>query len=166
MTVAKAMTAGYFPMGAMMTRKEIVDQMPGFMHVHTYNGHPIGAAAALATISAYERDNLVARSKEMGKYALDALKRLEKHPVVGEVRGLGMWMAVDFTADKKTKAAFTDDTVKAIARRARDKGLLVSAIGTAIEIAPPLVAKREELDRCAEILEQAINEVARERNLV
>jgi putrescine aminotransferase len=165
MTVAKAMTSGYFPMGAVVTRKDIAD-MPSFRHVHTYSGHAAGAAAALANIGIYERDGLIARSKELGKYLLEALKPLEKHPIVGEVRGLGMWVAVDFTADKRTKAVFTDDTVRAIARRVRDKGVLVGTMGTAVEMAPPLTAKTEELDRLVRAMGEAIDEIARERNLV
>jgi len=165
MTVAKAMTAGYFPMGAAITTDEIAKTLPAFMHVQTYNGHPAGAAAALANIGLYERDGLIQRGKELGKYALDQLKSLEEHPIIGEVRGLGMWMAVDFTADKQTRAAFTDDTVRAIAERARVLGLLVGAIGTAIEIAPSLNCKKEELDEMVRVLGQAIREVAKERNL-
>jgi adenosylmethionine-8-amino-7-oxononanoate aminotransferase len=82
------------------------------------------------------------------------------------VRGLGMWLAIDFTADKKTKAPFTDDTVKVIARRVRDLGILVGPIGTAIEVAPPLTSTRAELDRLATVLDRAIGEIERERNLV
>jgi putrescine---pyruvate transaminase len=165
MTVAKAMTSGYFPMGAMVTRPDIAQTLPQFLHVQTYNGHPAGAAAALANIGIYERDNLIARGKELGAYLLDAMKPLEKHPIVGQVRGLGMWLAVDFTSDKQTKAPFTDDTVKAIARRVRDLGVLVGAIGTAIEVAPPLTSTRQELDRLATVLDRAIGEIERERSL-
>jgi putrescine aminotransferase len=165
MTVAKAIAAGYFPLGAAITREEIAAELPTFLHAHTFSGHAAGAAAALATIAIYERDNLVARAKEMGTYLLDALKPLEQHPIVGQVRGLGMWLAIDFTADKRTKAPFTDDTVKAVELRTRELGVLVSANGTAIEMAPPLVARREELDRLATTLEQAIHDVARARGL-
>jgi putrescine aminotransferase len=165
MTMGKAITSGYFPMAGAMTRRDIIDAMPGFMHVHTYNGHPAGAAAAIANIGIYERDNLVARGKELGKYFLDALKPLEKLPIVGEVRGLGMWVAVDFTADKKTKAIFEDDTVNAIVQRARQKGILVGRMGTAIEIAPALTTRKEELDKAAQVLEESIREVSKERNL-
>jgi putrescine aminotransferase len=91
---------------------------------------------------------------------------LEKHPIVGQVRGLGMWLAVDFTADKKTRAAFTDDTVAAIARRMRELGVLVNAIGTAFELAPPLITPRPVLDRAVQAAAQAIDDVARARNLI
>ena len=90
---------------------------------------------------------------------------LEKHPIVGQVRGLGMWVAVDLTADKKTKAPCTDETVNAVVRRMRELGVLVCSIGTAFEAAPPLITERKELDRTVEVAAQAINDVARARNL-
>ena len=157
--------AGYVPLGVMMTRKEIWDALPSFSHVHTYNGHPAASAAALAAISIYERDDLIARAKEMGAYLLESLRRLEELPIVGQVRGLGMWVALDFTADKATKAVFADDTVRAIALRARELGVIVGPNGTAIEMAPPLNISRGDLDTAVSILERAIREIGKERGL-
>ena len=166
MTSAKALTAGYIPMGAVITKPEIADALPIFRHVHTFSGHLAAVAAARTTIAILERENLIARAKENGAYFLDALKtELEKHPIVGQVRGLGMWVAVDLTADKKTKAPFTDETVDAVVRRMRELGVLVCSIGTAFELAPPLITERKELDRTVEVAAQAINDVARARNL-
>ena len=166
MTSAKALTAGYIPMGAVIIKPEIADALPIFRHVHTFSGHLAAVAAANATIAVYERENLIARAKENGAYFLDALKtELEKHPIVGQVRGLGMWLAVDLTADKKTKAPSTDETVNAVVRRMRELGVLVSPIGTAFELAPPLITERKDLDRTVEVAAQAINDMARARNL-
>jgi putrescine---pyruvate transaminase len=166
MTMAKSMTAGYIPLGGVMARKDIWEELPGFPHVHTYNGHPAATAASLAAINIYERENLIDRAKEMGAYLLESLKRLETLPIVGQVRGLGMWVAVDFTSDKTTKAAFTDDTVRAIALRARELGLIVGPNGTAIEMAPALNIARSQLDDAVSILERAIHDVAGQRNLL
>jgi adenosylmethionine-8-amino-7-oxononanoate aminotransferase len=167
MTMAKAMTAGYAPMGAVMTTPDVAGALRIFLHLHTFSGHLGAVAAANASIAIYEREKLVARAKGNGAYFLDALKmELEKHPIVGEVRGLGMWLAVDFTSDKTTRAAFTDDTVPAIVKRMRELGVLVNAIGTAFELAPPLITPRDVLDRTVRIAAQAIDEVARARNLV
>jgi adenosylmethionine-8-amino-7-oxononanoate aminotransferase len=161
MTMAKAMTAGYFPMGAAMTRREIIETIPNFRHVHTFSGHGGGAAAALATIGIYERDGVIDKARDNGRYFLDRLKELlADSPIVGDVRGLGMWLAVDFTRDKKTKAPFTDDTVKKVVRRMKDLGVISSAIGTALEMAPPLIATRSQLDRAAEMTAEAIRDVA------
>ena len=165
MTMAKSITAGYIPLGGVMTRKDVWEAMPSFPHVHTYDGHPAATAAALSAISIYERENLVQRSKETGAYLLDSLRRLEALPIVGQVRGLGMWVAVDFTADKATKALFTDDTVRAIAIRARELGVIVGPNGSAIEMAPALNISHADLDTAVETLERAIREVAKERDL-
>jgi adenosylmethionine-8-amino-7-oxononanoate aminotransferase len=161
MTMAKAMTAGYFPMGAAITRREIIESIPNFRHVHTFSGHGGGAAAALATIGIYERDGVIDMARDNGGYFLNRLKEvLADSPIVGDVRGLGMWLAVDFTRDRKTKAPFTDDTVKKVVRRMKDLGVISSAIGTALEMAPPLIAGRSQLDRAAEVTAEAVRDVA------
>jgi putrescine---pyruvate transaminase len=166
MTSAKALTAGYIPMGAVIAKAEIVDSIPQFRHIHTFSGHATAAAAANAVIAIKERDNLIAQSRDNGAYFLDAFKQtLEPLAIVGEVRGKGMWLAVDLTSDKATRAPFADDTVQAIVRRAYKDGVIVSAIGTAFEIAPPLIATRADLDRTVEVLRQAVCDIATERGL-
>ena len=79
--------------------------------------------------------------------------------------GKGFWQAIDFTSDRKSRAAFTDDTVAEIVRRVRGSGVIVGAIGTAIEIAPPYISSQEELDRCTDAVFRAIVDVSRERDL-
>ena len=166
MTVAKAMTAGYFPMGAALVRKEIVEVMPIFRHVHTFSGHGGGAAAALANIALCEREGIIAKARDNGRYFLDQLKQLlATSPIVGDVRGLGMWLAIDFTANKATKAPFADDTVKAVVQQMKELGVLSSAIGTALEMAPPLITSRAQLDRAAAVTAQAVREVTHTRRL-
>jgi len=166
LTMAKALTAGYIPMGGVIAKSEVVDAIPTFRHIHTFSGHPIAATAGNMVIAIKERDNLIQQSRDNGAYFLDSLKQaLEPHPIVGEVRGKGMWLAVDFTRNKETKEPFEDDTLQAIVRRAYGNGLIVSAIGTAIEIAPPLITSRSELDQATEILRQAVCDIAAERGL-
>jgi adenosylmethionine-8-amino-7-oxononanoate aminotransferase len=166
MTMAKAMTAGYMPMGAVITRPEIADTLPIFRHVHTFSGHAGASAAALTVIGIKERDGLIAQSRDNGAYVLDALKQaLEPLPIVGQARGAGMWLAVDFTKDKSTKEPFTDDTVPAIVRRMYKYGVIASAIGTSFEIAPPLITTRSELDELVRVAGVAIREIIAERQL-
>ena len=161
MTAAKAMTAGYFPMGAAFARKDIVDIMPIFRHVHTFSGHGGGAAAALANIAICEREGLIAKARDNGRYFLEQLRdRLKGSPIVGEVRGIGMWLAIDFTQDKSTRAPFPVGMSRRIVRRMRDKGVLSSAIGYNLEMAPPLNATRAQLDRAAAATGEAVAEIA------
>ena len=167
MTMAKALTAGYVPMGAVIAKPELIDALPVFRHVHTFSGHAGAAAAANATIAIKERDGLIQQGKELGAYLLDGLQEyLDPHPIVGQVRGIGMWLAVDFTADKATAAPFEDDTVRAVVKRMYELGVIASSIGTAFELAPPLIATKADLDETVRVAKQAIDEVARERQLI
>jgi putrescine---pyruvate transaminase len=166
MTMAKAITAGYAPMGAVITRSEIADAIPLFRHVHTFSGHAVACAAANAAIAIKERERLIPRARENGEYFLAALKdAVGKHRIVGDVRGIGHWHAVDFTADKKTRAPFADDTVTAVVRRMRELGIIAGAMGSAMEMAPPLIVTRSELERTVTVAAQAIEETARNRGL-
>jgi adenosylmethionine-8-amino-7-oxononanoate aminotransferase len=159
MTMAKALTAGYIPLGATIASSRIRDSLDGYADIHTYGGHPAAAAAALTAISIYEGDGLLAKAAEDGAHVLEILHELDDLPAVGEVRGLGLWAAVDFTADPATREPLPHDTLDAIVRRARELGVLVSRNGHAIEIAPPLVIARADLDRGLEVFVQAIREV-------
>jgi adenosylmethionine-8-amino-7-oxononanoate aminotransferase len=166
MTMAKALTAGYVPMGAVIARAELIDALPIFRHVHTFSGHAGAAAAANATIAVKEREGLIAKARDNGAYMLDALQEyLDPHPIVGQVRGQGMWLAVDFAADKETRAPFEDDTVKAVVARMYEHGVIASPIGTAFELAPPLISTKSDLDEAVRVAARSIDEVTRERRL-
>lgn len=167
MTMAKALTAGYMPMGAAISRPELIDALPVFRHVHTFSGHAGAAAAANTVIAIKEREGLIAQARENGAYLLDALHEyLDPHPIVGQVRGIGMWLAVDFAADKETRAPFEDDTVRAIVQRMYQHGVIASPIGTAFELAPPLIATKSDLDETVRVAALAIDEIAEERRLI
>jgi putrescine aminotransferase len=123
MTMAKALTAGYMPMGAVIARPELIDALPVFRHVHTFSGHAGAAAAANTAIAIKERDGLIDQARQNGEYMLDSFQEfLDPLPIVGQVRGQGMWLAVDFTADKETRIPFEDDTVRGSAPHVRPWG--------------------------------------------
>jgi len=161
MSIGKAISAGYFPLGVSTVSEEVHDTLSQYVHVQTYNGHPGGCAAALETIAILEEQDLLTKGAENGAYFLEQMQRLRELPIVGDVRGLGMWTCVDFTADKASKAPFKDDTVKAIANRMAELGVLGGEEGTAIEFAPAYTATREQLDQCVDVTEQAILEIAK-----
>jgi len=94
----------------------------------------------------------------MGKYFLDGLKTLAPHPTVGEVRGTGLWTAIDFTMDKKSRAPFPIDRLTSLVNRAKEKGLIIKLMGPALEFAPSLIIRREEIDWALKILDQVITE--------
>ena len=166
-TCAKALSAGYAPLGAVITRDEIADGTAYFRHIHTFSGHATACAAANAAIAIKEREGLIEKARQNGDYFLGELKAaLASHPIVGDVRGIGHWHAVEFSADKNTKAPFVDDTVKAIVKRMRDLGVIACTIGnSALEMAPPLIVTRADMDRAVEVCAQAVTEIAAERRL-
>lgn len=166
LTMAKAMGAGYVPIGAVMTTDKIADALPMFRHVHTFGGHAVACAAANEVIAIKQREGLIEKSRTMGAAFRDRLANsLLDFPIVGEVRGLGFWIAVDFTSDRKTKAAFQDDTVAEIVRQMRRRGVIVGLTGSALEMAPPLICEEEDLLEVVDVCVHSVREVMSERKL-
>jgi adenosylmethionine-8-amino-7-oxononanoate aminotransferase len=92
---------------------------------HTYMNHPVSCAAALKNIEIIKKENLIQNAKAMGNYFLEGLKTLTRHPTVGEVRGTGLWTAIDFTVDKKTRPPLSPDRLTSLVNRAKEKGLII-----------------------------------------
>ena len=158
LTMAKGISSGYIPLGAVGCTDQVMEPIEHFMHLHTYGNHPVACAAALKNIEILQAEKLVRNSADMGAYFLEGLKTLEKHSTVGEARGTGLWLALDFTSDKKTRAAFPIGHVNNIINRARERGLLVKTMGAALEIAPPLIIEKDDIDQALKILDQSISE--------
>lgn len=162
-TMAKALSAGYAPIGAVLTRPDIADAIEHFKHVHTFSGHAGCAAAANAVIEIKSRDRLIPKALENGVYfkagLVDALGDL---PAVGDIRGLGHWHAVDFTSNRKTKALPDPKMVRDIAAAMRAMGVLVGAAGTAIEVAPALIASHADFDRTVAAFKEGITTVSKD----
>jgi putrescine aminotransferase len=158
MTMAKGITSGYVPLGGVGCTDEVVKPIDIFQHLHTYGNHPVSCAAGLKNIEIMKTENLVSKSKLMGDYFLEGLKTLTRHPTVGEVRGTGLWTAIDFTVDKKTRAPFSTDRLTSLVNRAKEKGLIIKFMGPALEFAPPLIIQKEEIDWAVKILDQVISE--------
>jgi putrescine aminotransferase len=146
---AKGLTSGYIPMGAVLIGDRVIDLLEGtaFRHGFTYNGHPVGAAVALANLDIIEREDLRARARQLGDYMLGRLRPLEAIPGVGEVRGVGLMFGIELTGI---------DDASPIAAGARRRGVIVRATGQKIVMSPPLVIGREHLDRIADALEQEL----------
>ena len=143
-----------------MVTGEIAETLDFIPDIHTYCGHPAAAAAALAAIGIYEDEGLVDRAREQGESMLAALRRFEDIEIVGEVRGIGMWAAVDFTSDRATRASPDPEVLKQVVARARELGVLVSRNGTCVEVAPPLVIPQNTLEDGIARFESAVRDVA------
>ncbi len=158
LTMAKGITSGYIPLGATGCTDEVMEPIEQFYHLHTYGNHPVACAAGLKNLEIMQKENLIQNSEEMGKYFLEGLKNLEKHATVGEVRGTGLWLAIDFTSDKKVRTPFPINRVNNIVARAKQLGVLFKTMGFALEFAPPLIITKEEINEAVEVLDQCISE--------
>ena len=106
MTMAKGTTCGYLPLGVTIVRKPIGDRFKEqfFSHGATYAGHPLCCAAAVRTIQIYQEDHLIENSEKMGQYLLEKARALQdKHPCIGDVRGLGLFVGLELVKDRKTR---------------------------------------------------------------
>jgi adenosylmethionine-8-amino-7-oxononanoate aminotransferase len=168
MTMAKQLTGGYAPLGAAATKQKIAETIPAFLHVHTYGNHPVCCAAALATLDIIEREKLVANAAEVGKHFLRGLQDIEKrHPIVGEARGIGLWLAIEIVRDKKKKTPFPvqEDVVTELTLAARERGVIFRGRQTFVEFAPPLTISRSEVEEGLKGLDEALCEVEKKHGL-
>ncbi|MFC1831671.1 aspartate aminotransferase family protein [Thermodesulfobacteriota bacterium] len=157
-TMAKGLTSGYVPLGAVGCSTKVTEPTELLNHLHTYGNHPVSCAVGLRNLDILESEKLIENSEEMGLYFLEGLKTLENHPCVGEVRGTGLWLGIDFTINKKSRAPFPFENLMSIITRAKEKGILVKTMGMALEFAPPLIIKKEEIDEVIPILDECIAE--------
>ncbi len=158
MTMAKGLTSGYVPLGAVGCTEEVLEPIEIFNHLHTYGNHPVSCAVGLANLDLLQEEALVAQSHSMGEYFLDGLRSLASHPTVGEIRGTGLWLAIDFTTDKKTRAPYPLDSLKHLVDRAKSKGVITKLMGPALEFAPPLTIQKPDIDHAIQVLDACITE--------
>ncbi len=155
MTIAKGLTSGYIPMGGVIVRDEVarvVTEGGDFNHGFTYSGHPVAAAVGLENLRILRDEKVITHvHEETAPYLQKRLRELNDHPLVGEVRGLGMLGAIELVKDKTTRARYEGKGVGMICRQfCFDNGLIMRAVGDTMIIAPPLVITREEIDELVE----------------
>ena len=151
---AKGLGSG-MPIGATIARASVMDWPQG-AHGNTYGGNPVACAAALATLDLLE-GGLMKNAAEQGEYLMDALSEIQtRHPSIGQVRGKGLMIGVEFVLDKDSKEPAVE-LRNAVERSSFENGLVTLGCGTStIRLAPPLVVEREQLDEALGIFEEAI----------
>jgi 4-aminobutyrate aminotransferase len=156
-TMAKGIASG-LPLGVATAPSEIMSWPPG-THASTFGGNPVACAAALATL-ALLRDGLVRNAETVGAHMMNRVKALmEKHAIIGDVRGRGLMIGVELVRDRQTKERATTER-DAVVREAFTRGLLLLGAGAnAIRISPPLVLTTAQADTAVAILDQAIGAV-------
>jgi len=172
MTMAKGLTSGYLPLAACIARSEVAQKFAGeeketFRHTITFGGNPVACAAALANLQIIEREKLTERATALGKYFEEQAQILYSHPIVGDIRGLGLFYAIELVMDRKTKERFSP-TVRLEARlssKLRVAGLLTRVHAGAVRFIPPLCITESEIDDSISMMDRAIGEVEEELSI-
>jgi 4-aminobutyrate aminotransferase len=154
LTAAKGIASG-MPLGACIARREIMDWEKG-SHGNTFGGNPISCAAALATISLIEKEYMK-NAADVGEYTLDALAEIQmRHPSIGDVRGIGLMIGVEFVTDRETKEP-AEKLQDRVVNLAFERGLLLLGCAkSVIRIAPPLSITKKEVDEGLTIFEESV----------
>lgn len=162
LTTAKGIASSYMPLSVTMATNDIFkvflndpgDKLAYFRDISTYGGCAAACAGALENIRIIEDSKLCENSEKMGNYLLEGLRELESFPFVGQVRGKGLFVGIELVEDKKTKAPVSEAFSGKIVAAAKEKGVLigkmnrsVSGYNNVITLAPPLIVKKDEIDR-------------------
>ena len=168
MTFAKAVTNGYMPLGGVMVGDKVADVLLSgggeFTHGLTYSGHPAACAAGLATLKILKDTNVIeTAATTVAPHFQTRLREFEDHPIVGQVRGKGMFAAIELVSNKTTRERLASDSAGALYCRnsANANGLMVRQTGDAMITAPPLICNTDEIDILIDKLGVALDETAR-----
>jgi taurine---2-oxoglutarate transaminase len=162
MTLAKGLTGGAVPLGAVVLSAAVAQQIEREMLYTglTYCGHPLACAAGLAALEAYREENLIDRSRTLGARLLNELKKLQaRHSVIGDVRGgHGLFAVIELVEDRATRVPLTPwpdqpAALKALLKAALDLGVSFAARGNLLLLAPPLVIEEAELADAVRLLD-------------
>jgi len=164
---AKALSSSYLPISALLINERVysamreqTDKLGVLGHGYTYGGHPVCAAVALEALRIYEDDNFLPHVRLVGDYLQDSLrKRFADHPLVGEVRGLGMFAGLELVRNRTTKESF-DPALKVpahVASVAQDNGLMIRPLNNCVVFAPPLIIERSHIDIAMDIYAKSLD---------
>jgi 4-aminobutyrate--pyruvate transaminase len=166
-TIGKGMSSGYYPISAIAMSGEFFaelergsEKLEGFAHAATHAGHPVATAVALKVLEIIERRNLVENARAMGTLLREKLSRYAEHPLVVDVRGVGLAAAVEFHQNDEKAAAMAPSSVACaiFCERARERGLLVRGTGASVIMAPPLVISRAEIEELCDRFDAAFRD--------
>jgi taurine--2-oxoglutarate transaminase len=165
MSLAKGLTGAHIPLGAVVLSRRVAARLEHEMLYTglTYCGHPLACAAGVAAMQAYEDENLIVRSRELGRQLFTRLKAMQaNHPVIGDVRGgHGLFAVLEFVKDPASREPLAPWPASAPALRklvdeAREAGVSFATRGNLILLAPPLVIEERELDEALDLLDRLI----------
>ena len=171
MAVAKGLTGGYLPLAATLTTAEVYDAFRGryeefkaFFHGHSYTANPLGCAAALATLSIFETQDVLTHVASLSAIMAEELAKLAGRPCVGDIRQKGLMVGIEIVADRKTKEPFPPEKKvgQRVVRRVREKGIILRPLSDVIVLMPPLSSTEEEIRHMVGSVGWAIDSVLSE----
>ncbi len=165
MSTAKAITNGYYPFGAVMISDKVAEAFEtnktaagSIGHGYTYSGHPVGAAAALATLKETRRLDVATNAGARGDELMAGLQALQvKHELVGDVRGKGLMCALELVSDREKKSPAAKDVVQKVQDAAYEAGVMVRTSGPNVILSPPLVITAEDVTRILAALDAGLS---------
>jgi 4-aminobutyrate--pyruvate transaminase len=166
-TVAKALSSAYLPIAALLVSKRIYDgisentaKIGTFGHGFTYSGHPVSSAVALETLKIYQERDILGQVRRVSPGFLKHLGAFKDHPMIGEVRGIGLIGAIELVRDKQTKETFDPKlgVAAAVVKRAQDHGLIVRVVPDGVAFCPPLIATDAEIGELFKRFGRALDE--------
>jgi adenosylmethionine-8-amino-7-oxononanoate aminotransferase len=176
-TTAKALSSGYAPLAAVILSDRVYDAIAGgsarTTQGFTYSGHPVSAAVGVAVLRYLKDHDLVANAGRIGRLLLERLTSLKRFPIVGDVRGLGLFLGVEFVADQATKNPFPPaaQITRRIVEATLEQGVVIvpgmsglidGAAGDHIQISPPYIFTEAHVEQLVTALERAIQKVMRD----
>ena len=162
LVVGKGLGGGILPLAALIARDGLDVAGDRALGHYTHEKNPVACAAALATIAYIEAHGLLARARDLGRSTLDRLRTMmTAHPLIGDVRGLGLLLGIELVADRSTRAP-APEQAEAVMYAALSRGLSFKiTMGNVITLAPPLTISDEEMDRALGILDDCLTEIER-----
>ncbi len=182
-TYAKGITCGYVPLGACVIDQKLAEHFneKGFPHSYTYSGHAVSCATALAVIDLYEKESLAENSAKMGAYMMDKLRdMMDRVPIIGDVRGMGLFMGVELVKDREGKESLVPkeldkeekkdpekNPMQYFTDKVKKNGLILgSSWGTSIlRMMPALIITEEQVDEGLMVLEETLGETIKKFDL-
>jgi 4-aminobutyrate aminotransferase len=160
LVIGKGLGGGIFPLAALIAREDLDVSEDKALGHYTHEKSPVGCAAALATIEYIEKKNLVDHARELGEYALKRMREMmDRHPLIGDVRGLGLFLGIELVKDRTTRERATDEA-EAVMYSALSNGLSFKlTMGNIITLTPALTIKKEEMDKALTIIDECLTEV-------
>ncbi len=158
--LGKGLGGGIMPFAGIIAREELDVAANRALGHYTHEKSPVASAAALATINYIEKNNLVNHARKLGQYALNRLNEMKQHhPLIGDVRGLGLFLGIELVKDQKTRERATDEA-ETVMYESLTKGLSFKlTMGNIITLTPALTITKDEMDQALAIIEESINQV-------